>query len=82
MHSGCKYTPWRKAKGHPEEVRKQAFETYMDGMNLRGIGHDLGIHHRTVSLGVKAHAESLPEVPVPEEVKTAEMAELFTLSVT
>jgi len=27
---------------------------------------------------VKAHAEQLPEAPVPEEVDTAEMDELYT----
>jgi hypothetical protein len=34
--------------------------------------------HRTVSDWVKAHVESLPETPMPAEVKTAEMDELFT----
>jgi transposase-like protein len=62
MYCGHKYTPQRKAKGYPEEVRNQALELYVDGMNLRRIGRQLGgIHHRTVSLWVKAHAESLPD---------------------
>jgi transposase-like protein len=78
MHCGSKYTPERKAKGYSEEMRKQALEMYVDGMNLRRIGRHLGIHHRTVSLWVKRRAENLPEMPVPEEVKTAEMDELFT----
>jgi hypothetical protein len=47
-------------------------------MNLRRIGRHLGIHHRTVTLWVQAHAASLPEAPLPEEVKEAEMDELFT----
>jgi hypothetical protein len=45
---------------------------------LRRLGRNLGIHHRTVSLWVKAHAASLPEAPLPEEVTAAEMDELFT----
>jgi transposase-like protein len=59
-------------------MRKQAVQLYVDGMNLRRIGRHLGVHHRTVSLWVKAHAASLPAAPLPEEVKSAEMDELFT----
>jgi len=59
-------------------MRKQALQLYVDGMNLRRIGRHLGIHHRTVSLWVKARAASLPEAPLPGEVKEAEMDELFT----
>jgi transposase len=51
---------------------------YVDGMNLRRIGRHLGLHHRTVSLWVEAHTAALPAPPVPEEVKEAEMDELFT----
>lgn len=78
MHCGCKYTPVPKPRGYPEEMRKRALQLYVDGMNLRRIGRHLGIHHRTVSLWVKAYAASLPEAPMPEEVKEAEMDELFT----
>jgi len=51
---------------------------YVDGINLRRIARHLKVHHRTVSLWVKDHASSLPNAPVPEEVKNAEMDELFT----
>ena len=78
MHCRSKYTPEPKQHGYPDEMRKQAVQMYVDGMNLRRIARHLGIHHRTVSLWVKARAASLPEVPVPKEVKTAEMDELFT----
>lgn len=78
MHCGCKYTPEPKPRGYPEEMRQQALQLYVDGMNLRRIGRHLGIHHRTVSLWVKAQAAHLPEAPMPEEVKEAEMDELFT----
>ena len=52
---------------------------YVDGINLRHIGRHLGIHHRTISLWVKAQAHLLPDPPVPEAVKEAEMDEMFTL---
>jgi len=78
MHYGCKYTPEPKLHGYPDEVRKQAMQYYVNGMNLRRIARHLGIRHRTVSLWVKPSAASLPEVPVPKEVQAAEMDELFT----
>jgi transposase-like protein len=78
MHCGCKYTPEPKVHGYGNEMRRQALQLYVDGMNLRRIGRQLGIHHRTVSLWIKASAARLPDAPVPEEVKTAEMDELFT----
>jgi len=78
MHCGVKYTPNPKPWAYDERIRRQALQMYVDGMNLRRIGRHLGIHHRTVSLWVKAHAASLPEAPLPEEVKEAEMDELFT----
>jgi transposase-like protein len=78
MHCGCKYTPQPKQHGYSDEVLKQAVQMYVAGINLRRIGRHLGMHHRTVSLWVKASAASLPEVPVPTEVKTVEMDELFT----
>jgi hypothetical protein len=55
-------------------------QLYVDGMNLRRITPHFGIHHCTVSLWVQGSAASLPEAPVPKEVKDAEMDELFTFS--
>jgi len=78
MYCNRKYTPEPKEWGYPDEVRRQALQMYVDGMNLRRIGRHLGIHHRTISLWVTAHAARLPAAPVPEEVKEAEMDELFT----
>lgn len=78
MHCGCKYTPEPKGRGYEPELRKKAIELYVDGMNLRRIGRHLGLHHRTVSLWVKAYAEQISSVPVPGEVEVAELDELFT----
>ena len=62
----------------PKQVRNKAIQLYVDGMNLRRIARHLGLHHRTVSLWVKAQAAQLPDPPVPDQVKEAEMDELFT----
>jgi transposase-like protein len=78
MHCGCKYTPEPKARGYDLELRKKAIQLYVDGMNLRRIGRHLGLHHRTVSLWVKAYAEEIQAVPVPNAVEVAELDELFT----
>ena len=78
MHCHRKYTPMPKHHGYPESLRKQAREMYVDGGNFRRIARHLKVHHRTVSLWVNDHARSLPKAPVPEEVKEAEMDELFT----
>ena len=51
---------------------------YADGLNFRQIGRHLKVSHGSVMNWVKAHAEELPEAPVPEEVYTVEMDELYT----
>ncbi|HJW90467.1 MAG TPA: polysaccharide biosynthesis tyrosine autokinase [Anaerolineales bacterium] len=78
MHCGHKYTPNPKLHGYPDDLRRQALQLYLDGMNLRRIGRRLGIHHRTISLWVKANADSLLQEPLPDEATTAEMDGLFT----
>lgn len=49
-----------------------------DGSGFRRTGRQLGIHHQTVSNWAKEEAEQLPNVPMPNEVKTAEFDEIFT----
>ena len=51
---------------------------YVDGSNLRRIARHLKVSPQTVSLWVTDVAEALPNAPVPEEVKEAEMDEVFT----
>ena len=75
MHCVCKYTSKSKQYGYSDAVRKQALRLYVDGMNLRRIARHLVFHHRPVSLMVKASAASIPEMPIPKEVHTAEMDE-------
>ena len=78
MHCKRKYTPAPKLQGYPESLRKRAAEMYVDGMNLRKIGRQLKVHHRTVALWIVERAETSPNAPLPPEVKEAEMDELFT----
>ncbi len=78
MYCNRKYTPDPKPQGYPAKMRKQAAEMYVDGGNLRKVARHLKVHHRTVSLWVAEHAEALPNAPMPQEVKDAEMDELFT----
>ena len=59
-------------------MRKRAVEMYVDGGNLRRIAHHLRVAPRTVALWVTEVAKALPDAPMPEEVKEAEMDELFT----
>jgi len=78
MQCGCKYTPEKKPRGYAPEIRQHAVQLYVDGMNLRRIGRHLKVHHWTVSLWVQNHAENLPAAPMPEQVETAELDEIFT----
>ena len=59
-------------------MRRKAIQFYVDGMNLRRIGRQLGINPQTVANWVKRYAEKLPAAPVPAKVQKAEMDELFT----
>ena len=75
---GHSYTPQKKRHGYSAELRRKAIQHYVDGTNLRRIGRQLGVHHQTVANWVKEYAEKLPQAPVPRQVKTAEMDEIFT----
>ena len=75
---GARYTPEPKKQGHSPEIRNLAVRMYADGLNFRQIGRHLKTSHSTVIRWVKAYAEQLPDAPVPEEVDTVEMDELYT----
>ena len=59
-------------------MRKRTMEMYVDGNNLRRIARHLKVAPQTVAYWVTDVAEALPNVPLPHEVKEAEMDELFT----
>jgi transposase-like protein len=75
---GTRYTPERKSLGYEQKIRNLAIRMYADGLNFRQIGRHLEVSHSSVMNWVKAHAETLPEASVPEEVYTVEMDELYT----
>jgi len=75
---GKRYTPEPKEQGYSQDIRDLAVSMYADGLNLRQIGRHLKVSHSTVIRWLKAHAEQLPDAPVPEEVDTVEMDELYT----
>lgn len=72
------YTPAPKPKGYDEATRLEAVKLYVDGMNLRRIARTLHVNHQSVANWVKAYAARLPDAPVPSEVETVELDELFT----
>lgn len=78
MYCNRKYTPEPKKQGYPESVQKRAMEMYVDGGNLRRIARHLKVAPQTVAYWVTKVAEALPNAPIPNEVKEAEMDELFT----
>lgn len=78
MYCQRKYTPDPKLKVYPLELRQQAVQMFVDGMNLRRNARHLNVNHHSVANWVKQHAEYLPIPPVPEEVDTAELDEVFS----
>ena len=77
-HCKNKYTPHQKEQGYSQEIRMQAVQLYVDGMNQRRIARHLGVNHQSVANWVKAFAAQLPNAPLPKELETIELDELFT----
>lgn len=75
-----RYTPNPKSHGYSDEMRRQAVQMYVDGMNFRRIARTLGVAHRSVINWVNAHAAQVPEQPpVPaDDLDVNELDELFT----
>lgn len=72
------YTPEPNPAGYDQSVRDEAVRLYVDGMNLRRVARTLGVNHQSVANWVNAHVETLAPAPVPNEVETIELDELFT----
>ncbi len=76
---GRRYTPQPKEHGYPDSLRQQAVRLYVDGMNFRRIGRQLGVHHQSVINWINAYVAQLPDTsPLPAEVTVVEQDELFT----
>jgi len=75
---GARYTPNPKQHGYSNEVRTRAIRMYVDGMSFRQIGRHLQVDHVSVMNWVKDYASQLLDAPVPKEVETVEMDEIYT----
>ncbi len=76
---GQRYTPRAKPLGYPQDLRTQALKMYVDGLTFRRFARLLGVHHQTVMNWVNAAAAQIPEAPpVPAQVETVELDELYT----
>ena len=75
-----RYTPKPKTHGYSADIRQQALQNYVDGMNLRRIGRLLGIDHHTVINWVNTYTHSLPDSPPlpPKTAQVCELDEVFT----
>ncbi len=78
QHCGGRYTPEPKAQGYSQEVRMQAVRMYVDGINFRRIGRQIGVNPQSAANWVKVYAAQLPPARLPEQVETMEMDELHT----
>lgn len=65
-----RYTPIKKSRGYDLNMRQKAVRYYTEGMNLRQIGRQLGVHHTTVSYWIKAYLRNLPDESLPGQVNT------------
>lgn len=76
---GKRYTAQPKPRGYAPHVRMQALTLVIDGMNFRRIARQLEVHHQSVINWVNAAADHVPDIPpVPEQVETVELDELYT----
>ncbi len=51
---------------------------YADGLGFRQIARHLQVHHVSVMNWVKTYAGDLANAPMPDQVETVEMDELYT----
>ena len=75
-----RYTSTPKTHGYSADIRQQAIQNYVDGMNLRRIGRLLDIDHHTVINWVTTYTNSLPDSPPlpPKTTQVCELDEVFT----
>ena len=76
------YTPQPRPLGYGDQTKEMALKLYLEGNGFRRIGRLLSVNHQSVVNWVNAfHAQlkvSGMALPVPGEVGTLEMDELFT----
>lgn len=76
------YTPEPKPLGYAEQTKQMALKLYLEGNGFRRIGRLLSVNHQSVVNWINAfHAQLRAKklaLPVPGQVSTLEMDELFT----
>jgi insertion element IS1 protein InsB len=72
------YTPHPKPNGYPAETRLLAVRMYVEGSSYRSIARILKVNPQSVVNWVSAYTAKLPNAPLPEKVKKAELDELYT----
>lgn len=75
---GAVYTPEPKENGFPPQTRLLAIRMYVEGNSYGAIGRVLNVNPQSVANWVSAYTAKLPQAPLPEKVKQAELDELFT----
>jgi transposase-like protein len=76
------YTPAPLPLGYDDKTKEMALKLYLEGNGFRRIGRLLSVNHQSVVNWVNAfHAQLRAQnlaLPVPGQVSTLEMDELFT----
>jgi len=72
------YTPNPKPNGYPEETRLLAIRMYVEGSSYGSIGRVLKVNPQSVANWVSQYTSKLPQAPMPNKVKKAELDELYT----
>jgi transposase-like protein len=73
-----RYTVERKSDVKPIEIRRLAFEMYLEGLGFRAIGRILKISHVTVFQWVKKWGENLELPKRSEAIEIVELDEMHT----
>jgi transposase-like protein len=76
------YTPAPRPLGYDDETKQMALKLYLEGNGFRRIGRLLSVNHQSVVNWINAfHAQLRAKklaLPVPGQVNTLELDELFT----
>jgi transposase-like protein len=75
---GSVYTPEPHEKGYRAETRLLAIRMYVEGSSYGSIGRVLKVNPQSVANWVSTYTAKLPNAPLPEKVKKAELDELYT----
>lgn len=75
---GCSYHYTREsARGMGAVVKQQAVSLYLEGMGIRAIARQVLVSHVTVLKWLKAAAQALPAIHLPDQSQAIELDELW-----